>query len=325
MDSTSETDITEDNSADDCDVARANDENKEEKLGCQHYQRKCQLVGPCCGRVYTCRFCHDEKENHQLIRTNVMEVVCLVCQLKQNVSNLCTSCKTVFGNYFCHICRLYDDVDKKQFHCEDCGICRIGGKANFFHCQKCGLCIGNDSKDKHKCVENASRSNCPICLEDIHSSRDAPFPLRCGHIIHRTCYKQLLENGSYTCPLCNVSVVDMKSTWRKMDEDVAATPMPPEYTDLKVGILCRDCHKESEVPFHVVGLKCAHCGAYNTCRTGGLIRYGPENVTTEDDDDSNEDSNDEEVEEADVNEELEEADVNEELEEADVNEELEEI
>lgn len=27
--------------------------------------------------------------------------------------------------------------------------------------------------------------------------------------------------------------------------------------------------KESTVKFHVVGLKCANCGAYNTCRTKG--------------------------------------------------------
>lgn len=25
-------------------------------LGCQHYQRKCQLVAPCCDKVFTCRY-----------------------------------------------------------------------------------------------------------------------------------------------------------------------------------------------------------------------------------------------------------------------------
>ncbi len=24
-------------------------------LGCRHYQRKCQLVAPCCGQIHTCR------------------------------------------------------------------------------------------------------------------------------------------------------------------------------------------------------------------------------------------------------------------------------
>jgi len=28
-----------------------------------------------------------------------------------------------------------DTTSKKQFHCEDCGICRVGGRENFFHCR----------------------------------------------------------------------------------------------------------------------------------------------------------------------------------------------
>ncbi len=33
-------------------------------------------------------------------------------------------------------------------------------------------------------------------------------------------------------------------------------------------ISCRDCRKESRTVFHVIGLKCMECGAYNTVRTG---------------------------------------------------------
>jgi hypothetical protein len=25
-------------------------------LGCQHYQRQCQLVAPCCNKIFTCRY-----------------------------------------------------------------------------------------------------------------------------------------------------------------------------------------------------------------------------------------------------------------------------
>jgi RING finger/CHY zinc finger protein 1 len=28
-----------------------------------------------------------------------------------------------------------DDISKEQFHCDLCGICRVGGRQNFFHCQ----------------------------------------------------------------------------------------------------------------------------------------------------------------------------------------------
>jgi len=28
-----------------------------------------------------------------------------------------------------------DDVNKRQFHCDACGICRVGGRENYFHCE----------------------------------------------------------------------------------------------------------------------------------------------------------------------------------------------
>jgi RING finger/CHY zinc finger protein 1 len=59
----------------------------------------------------------------------------------------------------------------------------------------------------------------------------------------------------------------MTETWQRLDHEVATTPMPSEYKDFKVQILCKDCHKESKVNFHVIGLKCQSCGSYNTCRS----------------------------------------------------------
>lgn len=63
--------------------------------------------------------------------------------------------------------------------------------------------------------------------------------------------------------------MDMKQLWAYLDSEVIQTPMPKEYENYLVDILCKDCHKESLVKFHVVGLKCDHCGGYNTCRTKG--------------------------------------------------------
>lgn len=37
-------------------------------LGCQHYQRKCALVAPCCSQVFTCRLCHDDVCDHKMDR-----------------------------------------------------------------------------------------------------------------------------------------------------------------------------------------------------------------------------------------------------------------
>ncbi|KAG1678339.1 RING finger and CHY zinc finger domain-containing protein 1 [Nymphon striatum] len=193
-------------------------DEKEELPGCQHYKRNCKL----------------------------------------KCSQSCRSCEQVFGNYFCDICHFYDNVDKKQFHCDKCGICRIGGRENFFHCETCDMCLSSELKAKHKCLENASKNNCPVCLEDLHTSTDPCHIPHCTHMIHR----------NYACPVCAESMVEMKEVWRHLDEEVAVTPMPEDYQNTKVNILCRDCHKESEILFHILGLKCQLCGSYNTCRTG---------------------------------------------------------
>ena len=78
---------------------------------------------------FICRFCHDEAvTNHTLDRQKVREIECLLCFTRQTVSNECIdqNCRTKFGDkYFCGICKLYDDVDKGQFHCDGCGICRL--------------------------------------------------------------------------------------------------------------------------------------------------------------------------------------------------------
>ncbi|KAL3868795.1 hypothetical protein ACJMK2_041555 [Sinanodonta woodiana] len=239
-------------------------------LGCDHYRRKCSFITPCCKREYICRICHDEKENHELNRKEVQTIKCLKCGLQQKVNRQCESCETLFGHYFCEVCRLYDDTEKGQFHCDKCGICRVGGRENYFHCDTCDLCLGINLKDKHKCVQESSRRNCAVCLEYLHTSRNEAHVPKCGHLIHSNCYRQCLKTGIYACPTCNQSLVDMKAYWEVLDTEIANTPMPVEYKDFFVQILCKDCHKESRVQFHVIGHKCQHkdCGSYNTCRTG---------------------------------------------------------
>lgn len=87
------------------------------------------------------------------------------------------------------------------FHCEDCGICRVGkprcacyvspkmalkwsllgvarstcacvaGKrADYWHCEKCGSCYTVASRTTHKCVDRALESDCPICMEYLFTS-----------------------------------------------------------------------------------------------------------------------------------------------------------
>ncbi|KAJ3647484.1 hypothetical protein Zmor_019361 [Zophobas morio] len=172
-------------------------------LGCQHYKRKCKFETPCCKKFYTCHFCHDEQETHTLDTTAIVKVVCLVCHRKQKVQNKCVKCRTVFGRYFCSICNLFDDdASKGQFHCADCGMCRTGGFRNFFHCETCNMCLALKYKGVHKCIENRSRTDCPVCLEYIHTSTIDLHFAECGHLVHQACFEELQKKRIYMCPIC---------------------------------------------------------------------------------------------------------------------------
>ncbi|XP_048450212.1 RING finger and CHY zinc finger domain-containing protein 1 isoform X1 [Rhincodon typus] len=239
-------------------------------LKCSHYSRSCRLQAPCCGNFYICRLCHDDMENHQMDRFKVTQVQCAKCETIQQVKKTCEKCKTVFGEYYCDICHLFD-VDKKQYHCPPCGICRIGPKDDFFHCVKCNLCLATHLRGNHKCVENVSRQNCSVCMEDIHTSRIGAHVLTCGHLLHKTCYEMLFNKGAYRCPLCMQSAVDMTKYWEELDLEIAQTAMPSDYQNMIVKIMCNDCQLHSTTPFHVLGLKCSGCGSYNTAQDGGPI------------------------------------------------------
>ena len=62
------------------------------------------------------------------------------------------------------------------------------------------------------------------------------------------------------------SYADMSDYWQHLDEEIAVTPMPQDYANWRVDILCNDCNKPSRVQFHILGLKCSHCRSYNTRR-----------------------------------------------------------
>merc|ERR1712080_573053 len=68
-----------------------------------------------------------------------------------------------------------------------------------------------------------------------------------------------------------LSMQSMSSVWQSVDREVAATPMPREYEGLHRNILCKDCNSSSTVIFHIVGMKCAQCGSYNTTLDKGPL------------------------------------------------------
>ncbi|XP_074591275.1 E3 ubiquitin-protein ligase MIEL1-like [Curcuma longa] len=234
------------------------------EFGCIHYRRRCKIRAPCCNEIFNCRHCHNETARHELCRQDVQKVICLICDTEQPVGQVCSNCGVNMGEYYCDVCKFYDDeVEKGQYHCNDCGICRVGGRENFFHCKKCGSCYSTELHNKHFCIENSMRHNCPICYEYLFDSLKETRVLKCGHTLHMDCCNEMLTHNKYSCPVCSKSVCDMSKYWRKLDEEIAITIMPDEYR-YKVWILCNDCNNVSEVLFHIVGHKCNHCESYNT-------------------------------------------------------------
>ncbi|MFQ6656930.1 hypothetical protein Gotur_026828 [Gossypium turneri] len=138
---------------------RSKDFGKHEH-GCDHYKRRCKILAPCCSKIFPCRHCHNEtsnslsnpKDHHDLVRQDVKQVICSICNTQQEVcvvafnsvvvtvsvstlkvrfsnvqvTQVCSHCGVNMGEYFCDICKFYDDdITKGQFHCNDCGICRL--------------------------------------------------------------------------------------------------------------------------------------------------------------------------------------------------------
>ena len=121
-----------------------------------------------------------------LDRKAVREVVCALCDTRQPVAKTCTSCGVAFGSYTCMACNFFDDdTSKKQFHCDECGICRVGGRDKYFHCPVCNCCYGINLRDSHVCVENSMHHNCPVCFEYLFDSIKQIQVLPCGHTIHQ--------------------------------------------------------------------------------------------------------------------------------------------
>lgn len=100
-------------------------------------------------------------------------MMCMHCQTVQPAGQSCNNCNNVLAKYFCISCKLWDNSPNKQiYHCDDCGICRIGKGLgqDYFHCKKCNVCMALSLKDRHKCIERNLECDCPICGEYMFTS-----------------------------------------------------------------------------------------------------------------------------------------------------------
>ena len=256
--------------------ADAEDERPEPgppQLGCKHYKRNVKLQCSTCRRWYTCRLCHDDAEDHVLPRAETKNMLCMMCNTPQAASQTCKMCGNQAACYYCAVCKLWNnDPEKAIYHCDDCGICRLGqglGK-DFFHCKTCVVCMSIAAESTHRCIEQSTKCDCPICGEYLFTSSKTVVFMRCGHAIHDNCFHQLCRS-SYKCPMCSKSVTNMESQFRNLDRHIAAQPMPEEYRGTKAYVYCNDCSLKGLTDFHWLGVKCSMCESYNTTMLGQLL------------------------------------------------------
>ncbi|KAF7727923.1 hypothetical protein EC973_006922 [Apophysomyces ossiformis] len=235
-------------------------------LGCKHYQRKCKLQANCCGKIFTCRFCHDETTNHSIVRTDTKNMLCMLCLTLQPAAQTCRQCKIEVARYYCGKCKLWDNDPKKSiYHCDDCGICRQGQGLgqDYFHCKTCNVCMELKLKDNHRCIERNLESDCPICGEYMFTSLSKVIFMPCGHCIHKMCYTTYIQT-SYQCPMCLKSLGNMFTYFARLDRELERQSMPPEYEKYISHIFCNDCERKSPAKYHFFYHKCGHCRSYNT-------------------------------------------------------------
>ena len=286
------------------------DEDESPVLGCMHYKRNVKLQCFDCHRWVNCRYCHDSLHDlpfpHNLRRKMTRNMLCMLCQTPQPAAEICISCDEYAAWYYCPKCKLWDnEPNKRIYHCDDCGICRLGeglGK-DYVHCKKCNVCISINTSAAHTCVEGATEGACPLCLDEMFASRAKVVSMPCGHYMHGECYKDLM-GVTYKCPVCSKSAVNMELQWRKLDHEIAAQPMPEDDAELEgllpqlvgqenvgsdpnsrtrrprtVWIGCNDCGSRCWTAFHWLGLKCHNCDSYNTTQMAPTV--GHEETETE--------------------------------------------
>ncbi|CDR43629.1 CYFA0S12e02696g1_1 [Cyberlindnera fabianii] len=236
-------------------------------LGCAHYQRNCKMECPDCRKWCCCPKCHDEiVTDHKFKRERTRHVMCMHCWNVQAPSQFCDECDAQLALYFCEKCVLYDnDENKDIYHCDDCGICRLGlglGQ-DFFHCKGCNACLSIELQNEHRCIERATQSDCPICGEYMFTSTKPVVFMSCGHAIHQTCFDDHSKH-SYKCPTCQKTVLNMEAQFRVLDMEISLQPLPEPYCQWRCILTCNDCNARSSCSYHVLGLKCDNCKSYNT-------------------------------------------------------------
>ncbi|WBW75080.1 ubiquitin-protein ligase E3, implicated in DNA repair [Schizosaccharomyces osmophilus] len=235
--------------------------------GCKHYMRNCKKQCADCKQWFPCRHCHNEVSDHTLNRNATENMLCMFCLNTQPAAEKCKFCRKSMARYYCKKCKLWDDdPSKTSYHCDDCGICRIGRGVgdDYYHCKICGICLPIAVYDTHRCIERSTDCNCPICGEYMFNSTERVAFLPCSHPLHQRCYGDYIKTN-YRCPTCSKTIINVNSMFRILDMEVERQPMPYPYNTWISTIHCNDCSSRSDTNYHFLGHKCKSCHSYNTC------------------------------------------------------------
>eukprot|EP00573_Skeletonema_grethae_P005070 CAMPEP_0201694412 /NCGR_PEP_ID=MMETSP0578-20130828/6703_1 /ASSEMBLY_ACC=CAM_ASM_000663 /TAXON_ID=267565 /ORGANISM="Skeletonema grethea, Strain CCMP 1804" /LENGTH=185 /DNA_ID=CAMNT_0048180099 /DNA_START=112 /DNA_END=666 /DNA_ORIENTATION=- len=92
----------------------ASSSERRDVVACVHYERKCNVIAPCCGAEFGCRVCHDDDAGSSacgpMDRFAVKEIVCKECNTRQpSATNKCVNeeCGVTFAEYHCGKCNIW--------------------------------------------------------------------------------------------------------------------------------------------------------------------------------------------------------------------------
>jgi RING finger/CHY zinc finger protein 1 len=203
---------------------------------CKHYSHWMFSIDTLTKKPTKCRICFEESTGKQFDRFSVCQMKCSFCYCVQPVNSSCINPDCTMykkkHKYYCNICHLWENKPQKEYqkyhdgtssfvkpiyHCQSCGVCRIGNSHFYRHCEKCNMCIptrrnilnSKKTSDNHSCWGIIHENPCPICYSDIFQSNSPGIFLRCGHAIHYECMNDYIKHGGYKCPTCQNPIVDI--------------------------------------------------------------------------------------------------------------------
>ena len=108
---------------------------------CPHYVKKCShFYFSCCQRYDHCHRCHAEHANCTTKPPQIATIKCDECDCVQEVARACRQCGIDFSKNFCASCKLWSSHEH-IYHCDKCGLCRVGKFEDHFHCDRCNSCF----------------------------------------------------------------------------------------------------------------------------------------------------------------------------------------